>query len=265
MRRLIDIWSAAVLAGAALAVQAQDTRLTSPVGGWNRAGATDGSQEAAAAYPYSPIDRGVQTNRTLIKGHVAKAGKDRVFHKLIVNGNPMPLYTDDDGQFARPYVFGPGSNSIEIKSPDGKSVRRVQFYETNRSRPQPTIRIICAWDDNQAEVDLHVITPDGQHAFYANPLLSNGGGFDVDSVDGAGPEMFSMTSPLRGVYQVWVNYWGNFGASGYHFDENTRQKPIITTRITMVFNENTTRERREELVVPLRRIGELTFVKTFVY
>ena len=80
------------------------------------------------------------------------------------------------------------------------------------------LRVLAAWDDNQAEVDLHIITPDGQHAYWAHPTLTNGGGLDVGSVDGSGPEMFTMTSPLRGSYQVWINYWGNFNASGYHFD-----------------------------------------------
>lgn len=74
-----------------------------------------------------------------------------------------------------------------------------------------------------------------------------------------------MTSPLHGTYQVWVNYWGNFGSSGYHFDEATRQRPIITTRITLVFNENTPSEKRQDFVVPLRKIGDLTLVKSFVY
>jgi uncharacterized protein YfaP (DUF2135 family) len=77
--------------------------------------------------------------------------------------------------------------------------------------------------------------------------------------------MFTMTSPQRGTYQVWINYWGNFGSEGYHFDESTRQRPIITTRVTLVFNENTARERREDIVVPLRSIGELNLVKTFMY
>ncbi len=239
--------------------------LAAPVGGWNKFGHNEAGDDAVAAYPFSPIQRGAQTKRALIRGRVAAAGKDRKWHTLVVNGNPTPLYTDADGRFVRPYVFGRGSNSVEIRGPDGKPVHRLQFYETDRSRPQPAIRIIGAWDDSQAEVDLHVITPDGQHAFFAHPVLDNGGGLDLDTVDGPGPENFVMSSPLHGQYQVWINYWGNFGESGYHFDEATRQRPIITSRVTLVFNENTPRERREELVVPLRSIGELTLVKTFVY
>jgi uncharacterized protein YfaP (DUF2135 family) len=255
----------AALALASWQAGAQDQTLTTPVGGWNRAGLTDKSSELAVSYPYALVDRGAQKNRLMIRGKLDKVSKQRPFHKLIVNGNPTPLYAGEDGTFARGYAFGSGSNSIEIKSPDGKSLRRVQFYEADRSRPQPTLRIIAAWDDNQAEIDLHIVTPDGQHAFWAHPFLTNGGGLDADSVDGPGPEMFTMTSPLRGTYQVWINYWGNFGDSGYHFDEATRQRPIITSRITLVFNENTARERREDIVVPLRKIGDLTLVKTFVY
>ncbi|MYM98059.1 DUF2135 domain-containing protein [Rugamonas sp. FT81W] len=239
--------------------------MTTPIGGWNRAGLTDRSEELAVNYPYALVDRGAQRGRRMIQGQLDKAGKGRAFHKLVVNGNPTPLYTDEDGRYARAYSFGSGSNSVEIRSSDGKPVKRGQFYEADRSKPQPMIRIIAAWDDSQAEVDLHVITPDGQHAFFGQPALSNGGGLDADTVDGPGPENFVMTSPMHGLYQVWINYWGNFGADGYHFDENTRQRPVITSRITLVFNENTPRERRESFVVPLRGIGELTLVKTFRY
>lgn len=255
---------AALLALAGTA-QAADKSMTTPIGGWNRAGLTDRSQELAVNYPYALVDRGAQRGRRMIEGELAKAGKERRVHKLVVNGNPTPLYTDDNGRYARAYSFGSGSNSVEIRSPDGKPVKRVQFYEADRSRPQPVIRVIAAWDDSQAEVDLHVVTPDGQHAFWAHPAMSNGGGLDADTVDGPGPENFVMTSPMRGLYQVWINYWGNFGGSGYHFDESTRQRPVITSRITLVFNENTARERREEFVVPLRAIGELTLVKTFKF
>ncbi len=92
-----------------------------------------------------------------------------------------------------------------------------------------------------------------------------GGGLDVDSVDGPGPEMFTMASPQRGAYHVYVNYWGKLGASGYHFDETKRKMQMITARLTLVFNENTAREKRETVVLPLRSIGDLLLVKSFIY
>lgn len=255
---------AALLAALLPAPALAQVEVEAPLAGWKAGSLTDQSDQVAVAYPPALIDRGAQKYRTLIRGRIAKASSDRP-HTLVVNGNPMPLYTGEDGRFARPYAFGFGSNSVEVRSPDGKDRRRVQFYEANPTRPQARIRIVLAWDDNQAEVDLHVVTPDGQHAFWADPVLANGGGLDVDSVDGAGPEMFSMTAPLRGAYHVYVNYWGNFGGGGYHFDESTRKKDVITTTVTVVFEENTLREKRETFTIPLRKIGDLNLVKSFLY
>lgn len=244
---------------------AQDRPLSRPAGGWTFGGLVDDPQRVEYAYPANLIDRGGQRGRTLIEGRLAaekKAGRRTPM--LVVNGNPLPLYTGDDGRYARPYAFGAGSNSIEVRDAEGRPLQRVQFYEANRQKTQARVRVILAWDDPQAELDLHVVTPDGGHAFFANPVLANGGGLDVDSVDGAGPEMFSITAPLRGPYHVYVNYWGNFGAGGYHFDESTRQRPLITARISLVFDENTGAERRETFTVPMRKIGDLTLVRSFV-
>lgn len=235
-----------------------------PAGGWTHSGLADEPAPVTYAYPNNLIDRGGQRGRTLIEGRLAKAaGNSRRVPVLVVNGNPLPLYTGDDGTFARPYAFGPGSNGIEVRDAAGKAIKRVQFYEANRSQVSARIRIVLAWDDPQAELDLHVVTPDGGHAFWAEPRLANGGGLDLDSVDGAGPEMFSLATPLAGTYHVYVNYWGNFGAGGYHFDESTREKDVIAARITIVYDENTGAERRETFTVPMRKIGDLTLVRSF--
>lgn len=235
-----------------------------PSGGWNVSGLVDDTEKIAVAYPPNLIDRGAQKYRTLIRGHLAAVNNDKP-HRLIVNGNPMPLYVGPDGRFARPYAFGVGSNSIEVRTPDGKQRRRIQFYEANPTKTPARIRVLLVWDDNQADVDLHIITPDGQHAFWGDPVLTTGGGLDVDSVDGAGPEMFSTAAPLRGVYYIYANYWGNFNEQGYHFDESTRKHDIITTTVTLILNENTPKEKRQTFTLPLRKVGELAFVHSFVY
>lgn len=255
-----------VLSALHVQIAAADTAntLESPRGGWNYSGMTDRAGEARVAYPTPPIDRGAQRNRTLIKGRIAAAGTNRT-PKLVVNGNPLPLNVGAEGRYERHYAFGSGSNSVELKSPNGTSVRRVQFYESNPTKQLPKLRIICAWDAPEAEVDLHVLTPDGQHVTWSSPILKTGGGLDVDSVDGPGPEMFSTSTPIRGAYNIYINYWGNLNEAGYNFDQSQLQKPIITTRITLVFNENTPNEKREDFVVPLRKIGELNFIKSFVY
>lgn len=238
--------------------------LDGPTAGWRYSGLLDRTENARVAYPTPPIDRGAQRNRSMIEGKLAGTQGLRQPHVLAVNGNPLPLYTDAEGRFARPYNFGAGSNSVELRA-DGKPLRRVQFYEANTQKTPARVRIVLGWDDPQAELDLHVVTPDGQHAFWADPVMSNGGGLDVDSVDGPGPEMFSMTAPLHGTYLIYVNYWGNLNSQGYNFQAGSNLNEVITSQISLVFNENTVNEKRETFVVPLRTIGDLLLIKSFNY
>lgn len=244
-----------------MTAQASDIRLSAPLGGWRSSKLADDETRYTAAYPKPPVNRGAQRYRTLIEGHLAAAGKGRKPHTLIVNGSPMPLYTSEDGRFARPWAFGPGSNSVEIRSPDGSARRRVQFFETDRTRPRAKLRVILSWNDPSAEVDLHVINPEGEHAFWAKPLMRSGG-LDVDSVDGAGPEIFSTVSPLPGTWLFYVNYWGNFNAGGYNFDPEAHEQQLITCMLTFVSFENTPNEKRETFMLPLRKIGDLVLART---
>lgn len=250
--------------------------ITSLAGGWVHSGLQSGShgglQEGQApltyAYPNNLIDRGGQRGRTLIQGRLqrlASAARGSA-PRLVVDGNPLLLATDAEGRFARPWSFGPGSHGVVLLDEAGRVRQRLQFLEANPLKTRAGLRILLVWDDPQAELDLHVLTPDGGHAFFAQPVLDNGGGLDVDSVDGAGPEIFSMAAPLPGPYHVYLNYWGNFGDAGYHFD-NTEQRqaqPVITARITLLFDEGTGAERRETYTVPVRQIGDLTLVRRFV-
>lgn len=244
-----------------LAAVAAEIRLDTPAGGWHDDRLDPDQGRVAAAYPKPPVDRGGQRHRTVIRGRLTPAPQAGTPGTLVVNGTAMPLYVDGQGDFARPYAFGRGSNSVEIRHPDGGR-KRVQFIEANPHKLQARLRAILTWDAPNAEVDLHVITPDGQHATWSSPILKEGGGFDVDSVDGAGPEIFSTSDPQPGLYHFYVNYWGNFGAAGYNFAEAgvAGVQDIITVRLTIVSNENTPAERRMTHVVPLRQVGDLTHV-----
>ncbi|MES2943654.1 MAG: hypothetical protein V4772_12375, partial [Pseudomonadota bacterium] len=168
LARLVYRGALAAIGGAALGMAcAQSVELKNPVGGWHASSMDAEGDKAAVAYPYNLIDRGAQKYRTLIQGRLrtlradgsarpqadaslsGTSAKDtKSEHTLVVNGNPMPLYTGADGEFIRPYAFGSGSNSVEIRGGQGQPARRVQFYETPAGRPQAALRVIAAWDDN---------------------------------------------------------------------------------------------------------------------
>jgi len=80
-------------------------------------------------------------------------------------------------------------------------------------------------------------------------------------VDGGGPEIFSVAAPPFRTNLVYVNYWGNFDAAGYNLDGTRRERQLITATVAIITNENTVDEKRETYVLPLRKIGDLAFVR----
>lgn len=206
-------------------------------------------------YPASSVETQEEQSRlAVIEGRVTGADQnDKEPYKLIVNGIPMPLRVEN-GAFSRPYSFGPGSNNVEVRSPDGSSGARVQFYEAYAGKTKPKIRVVLSWDTDETDLDLHVVTPDGKHCFYGNRVLENGGALDVDVTTGYGPEIFSSPVAQEGEYLIYVNYYG-----GQKEDE------LTVATVSVVLNENTADEKVQTFTVPMRNPGELYLVDEFVY
>ena len=240
-------------------VQAQDAnriRIEAPIGGFLDSSGKSSRYSQEVRYPASLVNTPRNQSVTaLIKGRVEGLPKVRQPYTLIVNGMAMPLRVEPEGGFSRPYAFGKGSNSVEIRSPGREQKDRVQFYDRYAGKTQARIRVLLSWDTNGTDLDLHLITPEGQHCFYGNRVLSNGGALDVDVTTGYGPEIFSLPAALRGAYHIYVNYYG----SG-------KERDILTTaQVAIILNENTPDEKQQVFRIPMRNPGELTLVKSFVY
>lgn len=169
---------------------------------------------------------------------------------LVVNGNFMPQSMNGAG-FSRPFAFGKGSNSVAIKK-DGKMLKR-QFYETSTTMTAPDLRVILSWNTDDTDLDLHVVTPDGGHCWYGERALKNGGALDVDVTTGYGPEIFTMASPVPGLYGVYVNYYGS--------GDDT----MTIVKVDVIMHESTLDEKRITKTVPLSRAGDLVSVAEFTY
>ncbi len=89
----------------------------------------------------------------------------------------------------------------------------------------------------------------------------NGGAIDVDVTGGYGPEIYAIPSPLHGNWQVYVNYFGG-GMGG---DGQADGQEITIAQVAIITREGTLDEKLQVFRVPLRRPGELTLVKPFVY
>lgn len=227
-----------------------------PMGGWRYNQSDRASFKQTTNYPASRTNSGGHALSSLIMGDIKNNPKDsKTPHQLVVNGANMPLAVDESGHYARPYAFGAGSNSIEIKNPAGESVVKRQFYEANAGKAPAKLRIVLAWDSDHTDVDLHVVTPNGEHAWYGEQTIPSGGSIDIDATDGYGPEIFATPNAQHGVWQIYANYYGG----------NSDNQVITRCKIAIISNENTPNEKQQNFIVPLRKAGELTLVKSLVY
>lgn len=237
-----------LLLALALPAMAEEDR---PLGGWRMTASDTADYMQDVHYPAVRVNAGGKPAAGLISGQVRATPKG--VPALIVNGSPLPLPLEGDS-YARPYAFGSGSNSVEVRDGEGRVQRRTQFYEANPGQLAPALRVVLAWDTDHTDVDLHVVTPSGQHAWYGQRVIESGGALDVDVTDGYGPEIFSSPTPEVGPYLVYANYYG--GESG---------EALTVAQVTVIQHEGTLREKRTLLQVPLRRPGELNFVTSFIF
>ena len=234
--------------------QAQVT-IDAPKGGWrNSAGAREDYTQAVN-YPAASVNlQPGQAETAQIRGRIAGAVKGKPA-TLVVNGVAMPREVSEDGSYGRPYGFGSGSSSVEVRSPDGRSRARTQFVDSYQGKAQARLRIVLSWDSPGTDLDLHVVAPDGGHAWYGARVMKNGGALDVDVTTGYGPEIFSSPAPPKGNYHVYVNYYGSGEDAGV----------LTTAQVAIIANENTPNEKQQVFRIPMRAAGELTLVKSFVY
>ncbi|MBC8997373.1 DUF2135 domain-containing protein [Pseudomonas sp. N40(2020)] len=249
------------------AMAADSVKIDTPVSGW-RSGSPGGEGESfrqTVNYPASSVNTPIgQADTARISGQINTTPKNNEPGRLIVNGVSMPLKIDPAGHFDRPFSFPNGSNSVEVRSPDGKQRHRTQFLNTSGGATPPKLRVLLAWDSDGTDLDLHLITPDGGHIWYGNRVADNGAGLDVDVTTGYGPEIFAMPAPIKGQYLVYVNYFGG----GYRSDEDGEAdavQALTTAQVTVITEEGTPSEKMETFLIPMRAVGELTLVKSFSY
>jgi Ca-activated chloride channel homolog len=103
----------------------------------------------------------------------------------------------------------------------------------------PEIRLVLTWNVQGADMDLHVLDPNGEEVFFDNPTSEQGGLLTTDSRYGSGPEAFVLDSPKKGAYQVYVNYYGNHASYlpdavyvSLEINQSTQKNQIKTNRVT---------------------------------
>ena len=117
------------------------------------------------------------------------------------------------------------------------------------------IRILLNWDADMTDMDLHVVEPSGERAYYGHNRTRIGGLVSRDFTQGYGPEEYMVRRAMHGKYQVLVNYFGSSAAT--LLGPVTVQAEVITD-----FGRPT--EKRKSLTLRLtgsketEKVGEIT-------
>jgi len=104
------------------------------------------------------------------------------------------------------------------------------------------VRIVLCWDADNTDVDLHVLEPGGEEAFYGHNRTSIGGLVSRDFTQGYGPEEYLLHGSKPGVYKVFAHYFGSHqqtitGAATIaatvftDFGRPTEKKQVLTLRL----------------------------------
>ena len=118
------------------------------------------------------------------------------------------------------------------------------------------LRIVLSWDADETDIDLHVLEPDGEEAFYGHRRTSTGGFVSEDVTTGYGPEEYLRKTASKGVYKVLSNYFAS------HQQALTGAAVVTATVYTHWSAKNETRQilsLRLDKPKDKHLIGEVTF------
>jgi tetratricopeptide (TPR) repeat protein len=125
-----------------------------------------------------------------------------------------------------------------------------------RANLDTDIRIVLTWDADATDIDLHVMEPGGEEAFYGHNRTARGGLVSEDITDGYGPEEYLVRIAPAGKYAISTNYFGS------HQQTITGPATITATVFTHWGRPN---EKRQTLTLRLDKpkdkveVGSITF------
>ncbi len=71
------------------------------------------------------------------------------------------------------------------------------------------LRIVMTWDADQTDMDLWVVEPSGEKAYYGYPRTGTGGLVSRDFTQGYGPEEYMVRKARTGMYEIQTNFFGS--------------------------------------------------------
>ena len=118
------------------------------------------------------------------------------------------------------------------------------------------IRIVMSWDADLTDMDLHVIEPSGEEAYYSHNRTTIGGRVSRDFTQGYGPEEYSIRAAMKGTYTVRTKFFGSSAA---------QLQGAVTLYLDLYTDYGRPTEQRQSVTIRLAEdketftVGEITF------
>lgn len=135
---------------------------------------------------------------------------------------------------------------------DAASLATIDFVDDRvRKMLDLDVRIVMSWDADATDIDLHVIEPSGEEAFFGHNLTTIGGHVSRDFTAGYGPEEYVLRRAMPGVYKIRCKYYGS--------SQQTLVGPATVTAL-VITNFGRTDERRQALTLRLDNVKDMVAV-----
>ena len=134
------------------------------------------------------------------------------------------------------------ANKADAKTPEIKPVFR---------RDMPVkVRIALAWDSDETDIDIHVLEPEGEEAYYAHRRTGAGGFVGEDVTTGYGPEEY-LRKDGSGTFKMLVHYYASHQAD---------LTGAVTATATIWTDWGTAAEKSEIMTMRLDKPREKVFL-----
>ena len=114
-------------------------------------------------------------------------------------GNVQRVIREELGYVYRAWLAKDPSRRAEIED-------RAREYAVDLER-RDALRVTLAWETDANDVDLHVVDPANEEAYYAHRDTKSGLTLYEDITQGLGPEVIRTSKVVNGTYHVGVRYF----------------------------------------------------------
>lgn len=147
-------------------------------------------------------------------------------------------------------------NAIVARAADGGPALDTAAIDARLLRNLPLdLRVVLSWDADNTDIDLWVIDPNGERAYFGRPLTYQGGHMSADFTGGYGPEAFSLRDAKPGTYIVKAQFYG-------HNQQIVAPATTLMMRLSTGFGRPG--QKDEDVVLRLEGRGQEVTVGSFV-